>query len=479
MSVLASLGCVIDANGITAPSYADIVDTLVAGYQGIYGQDTYLDPDSQDGQWIGILAQGYYDCNQVAVAVYNQFSPATSIGVGLSSVVKINGIARDIPTNSTCVVTIVGVVGTQINGGIVGDDAGLGTQWALPATVNIPLAGTIDVTATSTSPGAVTAAPGTLTQILTPTPGWQTVTNAGGATEGAPVESDAQLRVRQSKSTALPSQYPLEGIVAAVANVTGVQRVAGYQNDTNVTDADGIPAHNISIVVSGGDALAIATAIALKKAPGTPTYGTTSEIVLDSKGVPSHVNFFELTNITMSVIAFATALTGYVNSTGDYAVSAIVEYLNNLDIGEDSEAARIWAPADLKGDDATAATGLSQAQLNQLSLTYKVQVPFGIAQARDNMTVTGGPYGAGSTSVSVTDATNYAIGSICYLTLDDGSYERVTLTNVVGTALTFTPAVSAGRSVQNGALVYVVGDINIAFNEAATTDAAHVDWMAA
>jgi hypothetical protein len=43
-----------------------------------------------------------------------------------------------------------------------------------------------------------------------------------------------------------------------VAAVLGVTRLAAYENDTNSTDGNGIPAHALSLVVDGGDALAIA-----------------------------------------------------------------------------------------------------------------------------------------------------------------------------------------------------------------------------
>ncbi|QEL21721.1 hypothetical protein FQV39_03360 [Bosea sp. F3-2] len=111
----------------------------------------------------------------------------------------------------------------------------------------------------------VTALPGMVTGIGTPTRGWQSVTNSAAAVIGQPVELDAQLRKRQTVSTALPSLTVFEGTIGAVASITGVDRLKGYENDTGTTDANGIPAHSISLVVQGGDATAIAQAIAAKK----------------------------------------------------------------------------------------------------------------------------------------------------------------------------------------------------------------------
>ena len=161
---------------------------------------------------------------------------------------------------------LVGQAGTAITNGIAKDVNGV--KWALPASVTIPPAGQITVTATCQTIGAVSAPAGSITQIGTPTLGWQTVNNPSDAVEGAPLETDAALRQRQAVSTALPSLTVLDGIIGAVACLPGVTRWAVYENDTDATDANGIPKHSISLVVEGGDATAIANAIAGKKTPG-------------------------------------------------------------------------------------------------------------------------------------------------------------------------------------------------------------------
>ena len=344
---LATLGPTISATGISAPSYADILASLQASARTIFGSDIYIDPDSQDGQLLAIIAMAINDENQAAIATFLAFSPTYAQGTELSSLVKINGIARQVPTNSTVVVTIVGTVGTIITNGLAGDANG--NQWALPSTVTVPLSGSIDVTATAVATGDVAAAAGTVIKILTPTLGWQSVTNAAAAIPGAAVETDATLRQRQSVSTALPSQSPLDGTLAAVANLTGVIRYAAYENTTGTTDGDGIPGHSISIVVEGGDTLAIAQTIANKKTPGTGTYGSTSEIVYDQYGVPNTINFFVLAETALAVEVDITALAGFVSTTEDTIKQALADFVNGLNIGEDSYLARLYSPANLGG----------------------------------------------------------------------------------------------------------------------------------
>jgi uncharacterized phage protein gp47/JayE len=331
-----------------------------------------LTADSTDGQWLSIQVQAFFDLGQVCVAVYNSFSPATAQGAALSSVVKINGIARKIPTASTATVTIVGVANTIITGGIVGDNQSLGTQWALPTSVTIPSGGSITETATCTVLGATSAAPATLVNILTPTAGWQTVTNAAAATLGAPTESDAALRTRQAVSTSLSALTPLDAIWAGVANTAGVGRVIVYQNNTGSVDTDGRPAHSVTVVAEGGDMDLIAAAIAAKKGPGPSTYGTTARTVIDAKGVAEVINYYQLTTVPITLTINIKALTGYLSTTGDLVKASVAGFINALAIGETSYVNRLYAPANLRGDEALTATGYTQAALEALTETYNV-----------------------------------------------------------------------------------------------------------
>lgn len=367
---LTTLSAKITSAGITAPSYADILASLQASFKIIYGSDIYIAPDSQDGQLLAIFAEAINDNNQAMVAVFQAFSPTFAQGVGLSSVVKINGIKRLIATNSTAVGDVIGQAGAVINNGIVQDVNG--NKWNLPATVIVPISGTITVTVTAQQVGQIIAPAGTINKIASPTLGWQSFVSTIDAIPGSPIETDAELRLRQSQSVTLPGQTTVEAISAAVGNVTGVQRHAIYENPTGSTDANGLPAHSFSIVVDGGDVAAVGSAIASRKPPGIQTYGTTSVPITDEAGLTSVINFFELAFTDVYVHVAATALDGYVSTTGDALVAAINAFINGLEIGEDVYLSRVYAPATLSGDAATGVTGQSQAALDVLRDTYNI-----------------------------------------------------------------------------------------------------------
>jgi uncharacterized phage protein gp47/JayE len=344
--------CTVDATGIHLPPFTDVLSYLQDAYRGIYGSDVYLAPDSQDGQFLGILAAAVNDANAMAVAVYNAFSPSTAQGTGLSSVVKINGIARTVATYSMVDVLIVGQAGATITNGLAADTSS--NQWALPASVVVPTEGQITVTATAVDIGAISAPSGTVTSIVTPTQGWQSVTNPSAAVPGSPVETDAALRARQTLSTALPSHTVMEGIIGAVASISGVTAFRGYENDTNVTDGNGIPGHSISLVVRGGDAQAIANAIAEKKTPGAGTYGTTTETVTDAYGIPHLIGFYRPTPVPIFYAITIKALSGFTTDIQAQIVQAISDWTNSVGIGNPVRLTRAYVPANLGGSAASA-----------------------------------------------------------------------------------------------------------------------------
>jgi uncharacterized phage protein gp47/JayE len=434
----------IDSAGFHASDYPTWLDFVTGVYQGIYGSDVYLGADSQDGQWVAAVAQMLYDTQNVIQSTYNSFSPVTGQGTGLSRLVKINGIERNVSSNSTVQLVVVGQAFTVLNNAIAVDI--LGQQWALPAMVTILSSGTITVTATAVTTGAIQAESNTITGLFTPMQGWQSINNpdfadivftsnpanldtidvngvtitfvtssptgnqvqiggganataanlyaflagsvnpditqalytvsinivtvtnvppppvgnytgsfslstsssaitlsglssgdlsGGAATAGQGVETDPELRARQIVSVANPSQTIFDGTIGAVANVSGVIAVEGYENDSDSTDSNGLPPHSISIVVVGGAEDDIADAIQVHKTPGTNTYGTTTVDTVDSRGMPVPINFYYATPATISVQVTITPLTGYDPSYAALIQASIATFIQcpSLPIG--------------------------------------------------------------------------------------------------------------------------------------------------
>ncbi|HDZ9557822.1 TPA: baseplate J/gp47 family protein [Klebsiella pneumoniae] len=339
------LSATVTAEGISAPDYQTVLDTITGYFQQIYGSDAYLEPDSKDGQMVALVALAIHDANNTAISVYRSFSPATALGDALTSNVKINGITRRAATNSTVDLLLTGTVGTTITNGSVRDTNSV--VWNLPATVVIGSDGTVVATATCVNSGAVAAVAGSVNGINTPTRGWASVTNPLAATVGVAAETDAELRVRQSQSVALASLTPFDAVDGAIANVEGVTRHKLFENDQEVTDSNGLPPHSISAIVEGGDATEIANTIRSVKGQGVSTYGTTSVIVTDKYGNPYTIRFSRPVDVPIYVSITIQALTGYSSEVGDEMKAAVAAYINSLAIGDSVLLSRVYSPANL------------------------------------------------------------------------------------------------------------------------------------
>ncbi|EEW2264210.1 hypothetical protein D9F25_20590 [Escherichia coli] len=339
------LSATVTAQGISAPDYQTILDTLTSYFRQIYGSDAYLEPDSKDGQMVALVALAVHDANNTAIGIYNSFSPTTAQAAALSSNVKINGITRKVATNSTADLLLTGTAGTTITNGSARDKNGI--IWNFPASVAIGVDGTVLVTATCANSGSVAAMAGTITTINTPTRGWVSVTNPAAATVGSPAETDAELRIRQGQSVALPSITPFEGVDGAIANVNGVTRHKLYENDTGSTDSNGLPPHSISAIVDGGDVTEIAQTIRGNKGQGTATYGTTSVTVPDKYGNPHVIKFSRSSDVPVYARIKLKVFTGYNSQIGQQIQQAISDYINSLMIGDSVLLSRIYSPANL------------------------------------------------------------------------------------------------------------------------------------
>lgn len=339
------LSATVTAQGIGAPAYQTILDSITTWFQQIYGSDAYLAPDSKDGQMVALVALAIHDANNTAIAVYNAFSPATAMSAALSRNVKINGITRKIATFSTVDLTLTGSAGTTISNGSVRDANSV--IWDLPATVALGVNGTVTVTATCASSGAIAALPSTVTTINTPTQGWVSVTNLSAATTGQDAESDSALRTRQAQSVALPALTPFDALDGSIADVAGVTRHKLYENDSNVTDSNGLPPHSIAAIVDGGDVNVIAQTLRGKKGQGVSTFGRTTALVADRYGNPHSISFSRPVDVPIYVALTLNVFPGYTTQIGSQMKQAIADYINGLAIGDDVLLSRLYSPANL------------------------------------------------------------------------------------------------------------------------------------
>jgi len=259
-------------NGLSVQTYQEVFDELVEAYRGTYGTDINLDPDSQDGQRVGIEAKVRADMQAFALALYNQFDPDFSTGTILNMIIKLAGITRQPPARSQVDVTIVTDRDLTLSEGYaVLDD--LDQTWVTTSEASLT-SGSNTVTLFAENFGEVEADADTITDPSTIVIGVTSVTNPAAATPGRDEETDEELRIRRNKSLQSPATSTVGGMFAALADVAGVTDVIVYENDENTTDTDlDLGPHALWCIVQGGDVADIIETIAKNKTGGTALKG--------------------------------------------------------------------------------------------------------------------------------------------------------------------------------------------------------------
>lgn len=164
------------------------------------------------------------------------------------------------------------------NNTIIIEDKTLGRSSALALSDNLTTESVTTIAVFETEDyGSVTLPRGIATRIVNDITGLESVTNLLEPTYGRQSETDAELRQSYIAKSALRSNTMIGSIVAELLNnVENVESASGYENDTDIADARGLPPHSIEIVVEGGDDSEIAQAILRRKAGGIQTYGSVS-----------------------------------------------------------------------------------------------------------------------------------------------------------------------------------------------------------
>ena len=337
---------VLDATGLTVKTAQEITSDLTTGLQGIYGEDINVDQNSPDGQMIGILTQENVDLRELVVSVNNGFDPDQAQGSILDQRVAINGIARqggtytnqpiDITVNAT--VSLQGLDGNFDNPNGTGYTVqdGSGNQFILTDSA-VLTAGTTTKNFRAKQIGAVNVPINTIANPVTIVPGVVSVINSSAAiTVGQAEETDAQLRTRRAQSVSNPASGYLNGLLGVVLALEGVTEAALYENDGDTVDGNGIPAHGIWLVVSGGANSDIANAIYNKKSYGANMKGSVSVNITTASGLqftalfdrPTATNLyiqFTIKTTVAGAVFDQTAIKSYMTKNLIYGIGAFAE----------------------------------------------------------------------------------------------------------------------------------------------------------
>lgn len=322
----------ITANGFVAKPLADIKTDLEASFRTIFGNSIDLSPDSAMSEIIGTFAERLADAWQLGQGIYTQAFPDGSQGVGLDQIAALTGTARKPATFSKVDCVCSGTPGTVISANRTISVLGTGAKFKNPSPGTIGGGGTITIEFQAVESGPVTAPAGTLTVIETPVAGWSSVTNPlDQKLLGTEIESDSALRLRRELSLRALGGASLDAIRAGLLEVANVTSAQVFENPTDATDMNGLPPHAIECVVAGGANSEVAAKIFERKPGGIPTYGTSSESVVDLSFATHTVNFSRPTTLNVYVTINVTAKAALAPTTlANDLKAAIVAYGDQL-----------------------------------------------------------------------------------------------------------------------------------------------------
>ena len=277
----------IDSQGIHTEELPEIIENITNDYKSIYGSDINTDSDTPDGQRINIEAQAKKDMLDFATQVYNSFDVDTVTGVAQDRLYKINNIYRQNSGYSFCNVdiTVSGPVNLDGLDANATDPDGVGftvsdinsNNWILLNSVALTGAGTYTLEFRAQNEGEILASPNTINTLVTVIPAVTGVNNASAQyITGNNAESDADFRIRRNKSTAISGKGFYDSLLGDLLSIPLVSQAMVYENDTGVTDADGIPPYSIWVIVEGGTDLNIGKVIYANKSFGCDMKGSTT-----------------------------------------------------------------------------------------------------------------------------------------------------------------------------------------------------------
>lgn len=346
--------------GVTVQTVAEILAELEAAARAPGGIDPLLDCSSTSlfGQAFAIWAEREVSLQQFGRDVSNSFSPRAT-GAALANVALITGTQKHAATFSQVTATLTLTAGTTVNAGsranVLTDPTAVFALDA-PVTNSSGITATFSATMTALTAGPVRAPAGSLTVINTPVAGWSAVTNPFDAAVGKDIEDDPALRLRREQELRVQGSTAVGAIAADVFEVPGVLQVAGFDNDDDVTDADGLAPHSYEIVVwDGVSPSASNNAIAQAMLDGEPagissaqsSLGTNvSGTALDAEGASQTVLFTRALQKTLYVSYALTVDSSYPVDGDTQVKAAVVALLLALQgIGDDVTATKLFAPA--------------------------------------------------------------------------------------------------------------------------------------
>lgn len=200
------------------------------------------------------------------------------------------------------------------------------------------------VNITSDSYASSEAAENTITAIGTSIVGWRGVTNPFKIDASQGVEDDEDYRYRMKLNKGGNSVGTYNSVLFALNQVNGVTFASVQQNSTSNTTGSGITNNGIAVTVQGGNEDDIALALFDYVPLGIETVGDIVKTVTDINGGKHTRRFSRPQQAPIQISMSLTVYPDFPIGGQTQIKQAIVEYFNELTVGEDIYYSRLYEP---------------------------------------------------------------------------------------------------------------------------------------
>lgn len=325
--------------GFNKRTLEDILAQYAADAKAEISTSADTSSSSPLGQIFGVVGKTCSEIWDLGPVVYRVVDPSAASDDALDAVSEITGTTRTPALRSYVVGTMGLNAGVSVPAGsiaqvlgnpnvrfsLVGPEPSPGAP-VVPGPVVSVLAGNYVGRWECTVTGPVAANAGTLTVIVTPVTGWNSITNVADAVRGENKELDSALRARREDELAAEGSSPVDAVRAEILRLPGMQSVTVFENEDDVTDANGVPPHSLECLVYDGPSSAvpdntIAQRIWDSKAGGIRTYGSTSGNATDAEGATRVMHFSRPTSKTV-YFTISISVDASFGATGDADIKA-------------------------------------------------------------------------------------------------------------------------------------------------------------
>lgn len=326
----------LEITGFVRKTVEEILAEIESEEKSLIDPNLNVQPETPIGQLNGIFASKLGELWELAEAVNSAQNPDDASGFALDGVSAITGTFRNPATKGTVTLEVDLDAATTVPAGSIVQVAGdPDNRWVTTEDVTSTTAGPYSVEAEAETAGNIAANSGTITVIVTPVAGWNSVTNPSDADPGTEIDTDAQLRARREIELSRAGSATVNAIRADLLNVVGVTSATVFDNPTDAFVGT-LPPHSVECVVLGGTDDDVAQGLFDTVAAGILTFGTTTVAVTDDQGFDHGISFSRPTTVDIYLEIDVDVDDDYPVDGDDLIAAAVAAFGDaNYDTGDD------------------------------------------------------------------------------------------------------------------------------------------------